>query len=70
MSELMTDPNMPIPMARVAPDYVIVEESIRVSLEAIVVKLMANGWKPTGGVHVRTTPAHVVIYTQALTKGI
>jgi len=78
MSEPMIDPStqMPTPMATttptvmVTPDYVIAEEYSRGALENIVTKLMANGWKPTGGVHVRKAPEWSFIYTQALTKGI
>jgi hypothetical protein len=70
MSEPMIDPNAPIPMAVVTPDYAIAEEYSRGALENIVTKLMARGWKPTGGVHVRKAPQWSFIYTQALIKEV
>jgi len=72
MNEPMIDPTSPTPMPIPAeiPDYVIAEEYSRNALEDVVVKLMARGWRPTGGVHVRSAPEWNHIYTQALTKGV
>jgi hypothetical protein len=69
MSEPMIDPKATVPEV-ITPDYVIAEEYSRGALENIVTKLMARGWKPTGGVHVRKAPQWSFIYTQALTKGV